>query len=138
MRRRAPAPRLREIPSSMPPAFWPSRAVFHLLRPAAAHRRRRQLDRLNRRPVAGRIPRREPHPFPAGRAERNREPVFPERRQIGGRHDLAIGFDAVAPHHLDELERERPFHIGGRRPPPPRPRDFVPTPPPAPRRSPYT
>src|SRR6185503_6584104 len=75
-----------------------------------------QPHRIDEARVAGRVPRRKPHPRLPRRVERNGELLAAERRQVGGRNDLTIGLLAVAPHHFDKLEREGPIDVGVDRP----------------------
>src|SRR5262249_34192895 len=67
---------------------------------------------LRERPVAGRVPGREPDPGLLRRVRRAPELVLRGRRLLGGRDDRTAHAPAVAPHDLDELQREGPFHLG--------------------------
>src|SRR5215831_21296762 len=69
------------------------------------------MRRLPERTVAGRIPRRKPHPLLPLRVKRDSEPVPAEGRLVGCRDNLAVGFQAVAPDYLDEFQGERPLKI---------------------------
>src|SRR5262245_66520185 len=69
------------------------------------------MRRLPERTVAGRIPRRKPHPLLPLRVKRDSEPVPAEGRLVGRRDNLAVGFQAVAPDYLYEFQGERPLQI---------------------------
>src|SRR5256885_11063017 len=81
--------------------------------PRGGRRRRLQLDRLHERAVGRDVPRGKSHPLLPRRVERDLEALLPERRQVGGGDDLAIGGAAVGPDHPDEGEREGTIDVGG-------------------------
>src|SRR5947208_127201 len=68
-------------------------------------------DRLQNRAVGGAVPGGEPEPLLSTRIEWDFEMVGAERRQFGRRYKLPSRRLAVAPHNLDEIEREGPLHV---------------------------
>src|SRR4051812_39748359 len=71
-------PRTACVLAQLPPWVSPS---------CRRRRRARQPDWLHERAVGRHIPCREPHPFLAGRIERDLEVLLPEGGKIGGRND---------------------------------------------------
>jgi hypothetical protein len=71
-----------------------------------------ELYRLYECAVGRNIPSCKPYPFLARRVEWDFEPLLSECRETCRRDDRAVGGLSVAPDHLDEIERERPFDVG--------------------------
>ena len=70
------------------------------------------MDRLEKRPVACRIPHGKSHPLLPRHIKRNLEAIRAEGSAIGRGDDLPVDVLAVAPHQLRKFEREGPLDLG--------------------------